>query len=306
MIRIGTRGSKLAIIQAEQVKSLLLAKHSNMTERDIDIIQLVTEGDIRVDVPLADIGGKGLFVKNIEQKLIDGDIDIAVHCMKDLPTLQHEQRDELFIAAILKGDNKKDAMISKNNLCTSINELPTKAKVGTSSPRRQGFLKRARPDLDIINIRGSVLTRIARLDQDLDAVILATASLTRLQYDTSSYHIIDTNIMLPSAGQGSLGIQCLRNNHQMIELVAKLDHEDTHLVTIAEREVLSVFQGDCHTAIAAYATIDEQSLTVEGIFINDNGQSFSSHQTGHKDKARYLGAQVGNDILQSILNTNGQ
>jgi hydroxymethylbilane synthase len=246
-LRIGTRGSPLALVQAGLVRDQLAAAHPDLPLAEIAVIK--TTGDKVQDRKLDEIGGKGLFTKEIEEALAAGQIDMAVHSMKDMPT---QLPDGLVIACLLKRADPRDALFSPH--ATSLAGLPKAAKVGTSSLRRQAQVLALRPDLNVVTLRGNVGTRIAKLAAGVvDATLLALAGLERLGMADKATAILTTEEMLPAVAQGALGVEIRETDNRMHDLLAPLDDPATELAVSAERACLAVLDGSCHTPIAALA-----------------------------------------------------
>jgi len=266
---IGSRGSRLALWQAEWVRSSLTRLHPQTTV-EIEIIK--TSGDIQKDAPLSIIGGKGLFTKEIEEALLDGRIDLAVHSLKDLPTVLPEG---LAIAAITEREDARDALVLRNDLqlnAPSIRNLPEEMIVGTSSPRRLAQLKHLRPGLTIKELRGNVDTRLRKLDAgDYDAVILASAGLRRLGFNERISAAIATEDMLPAVSQGALGLETRAGDDETRMLLNGLDHAQTRLACTAERSLLRALGGGCQLPIAAHAVVTSERLRLEGLTASVSG-----------------------------------
>jgi hydroxymethylbilane synthase len=245
IIRIATRKSPLALWQANFIGSCIKEYWPDV---DIQLVPMLTTGDTFLKDKLATIGGKGLFVKELEEAMLQGEADIAVHSMKDVPTTLPEG---LTLAAICKRNNPLDAFISSKGL--SLQALPPKSKIGTSSPRRQFQLKTLRPDCDMVTLRGNVGTRLTKLDTgELDAIILAAAGLERLGLNDRITHILNEEEMLPAAGQGALGIECRQNDADMLQRLACLNDHLTEQCVMAERQVNALLGGNCHVPLAVY------------------------------------------------------
>jgi hydroxymethylbilane synthase len=260
---IGSRGSKLALWQAEWVRSALSALSAQL---EVHIAIIKTSGDVLKDAPLSVIGGQGVFTREIEEALLDGRIDLAVHSLKDLPTVLPAG---LAIAAITEREDARDALVLRSDLFIehpSIRGLPEGAVVGTSSPRRLAQLKHLRTDLCIRELRGNVDTRLRKLDAgDYDAVILASAGLRRLGFSERISAAIATKELLPAVSQGALGLETRAGDARTIELLAPLDHAPTRLACTAERALLRGLGGGCQLPIAAHATVSGDSLRLEGL-----------------------------------------
>jgi len=289
-IKLGTRGSQLALWQANYIKEQLEKLH----DIEVEIVKIKTQGDKILDVALAKVGGKGLFVKELEDALLDNRIDFAVHSMKDVPVYLPFG---LHIAAITKREDPRDVFISKNY--NSLNELPTCSKVGTSSLRRQCQLLAKRPDLKIEVLRGNVETRIRKmLDDQFDAVILAYAGVKRLGLLEYVKEIISENISLPAIGQGALGIECRINDIEINELLKPLNDEESSYCIRAERAFLRVLQGGCQVPIGAFAKIEGNKLIIKGLVGSLNGEKIINETvSGDKQDCEALGETLANVIL---------
>lgn len=257
-INIATRHSPLALWQAEHIKARLDYLYPTLT---VSLVPMVTQGDKILDVPLAKIGGKGLFVKELEQALYDKRADIAVHSLKDVPMILPEG---LMLGAYCKREQPTDAFVS--NDYASLHDLPQGAKLGTSSLRRQCQIQQYRPDLEIISLRGNVGTRLGKLDNgDYDAIILATSGLMRLGLQARIRHELATDISLPAVGQGALAIECRSDDTEILELLKPLNHEPSRLCLLAERAMNRHLQGGCQVPIAGFAQIDgDNQLWLQG------------------------------------------
>jgi hydroxymethylbilane synthase len=263
-LKIGTRRSQLALWQANDVRSRLLALHPDL---EVELVEITTQGDKILDTSLAKVGGKGLFIKELEQQLLDGTVDLAVHSLKDMTV---ELPSQLSLAAICEREDPRDALVS--NSYASLHELPPGSRVGTSSLRRECQLRAAFPELDIIGLRGNVNTRLAKLDAgDYDAIILATAGLKRLGFDERIRDRIDPVDSLPAVGQGAVCIECRRDDDSVHELLAQLNHEPTELCTRAERAMNAALQGGCQVPIAGYATLESEELFLRGLVGRPDG-----------------------------------
>ena len=291
---IGSRGSDLALWQANWIKSQLEELHAGLA---VEIKIIKTSGDKIQDVPLTKIGGKGLFVKEIEEALLRKEVDIAVHSMKDVPMSLPV---ELEIAVITERENPFDALISRNNV--KLDELPEGAKVGTGSLRRSSQLLKYRPDLKMIPLRGNIDTRLRKLDSEgLDAIILASAGLRRMGWADKISEIIPGDILLPAMGQGAVGIEARRYDHKVHELIMDLDHEATHWAVEAERAFVGELEGGCQVPIGAFATIDagKDELTLKGIVASLDGKTvYRWDRRGPVHEAKKLGRELGKDLLK--------
>ena len=293
---IGSRGSKLALRQSEQAKARLTELNPALAIR-IEIIK--TTGDVKTD-PLAVIGGKGVFTKELEDALLDGRIDIAVHSLKDLPT---NLPDELTISAICAREDPRDALVLRSHFeftNVSLGSLPKKAVVGTSSQRRLAQLKVLRPDIIVKDVRGNVDTRLRKLDEgQYDALILASAGLRRLGLQARISAAISTDEMLPAVGQGAVAIETRANNEFAISIVSKLDHEETRIACLAERALLRTLGGGCQFPIAAHAVVYNQELRLEGVVAKPDGsQILRDWVTGRIGDAEQLGAELASKLIR--------
>ena len=292
-IRIGTRGSKLALAQAEETKRRLLAAH-DLPEEAVELVVIKTTGDAVRDRPLADIGGKGLFTKEIEEALLEGRIDLAVHSMKDVPA---ELPDGLAIACHLPREDARDAFISLKY--ASIDALPAGAVVGTSSVRRAAQLLRLRPDVEIVPFRGNVDTRLRKLaDGVADATFLACAGLNRLGLADRITQAVPEDVMLPAVAQGAIGIETRKDDARIRELLAPLNDADTAVRVAAERGFLERLEGSCRTPLAAHAVIrdDAVHLTAEALTL-DGAQRWRVERSGSREEAHALGADAAEEVL---------
>lgn len=289
-LRIGTRASQLALWQANWVKSELEKNYPGM---EVTLTKIKTMGDKILDVPLAQVGGKGLFVKEIEEAMLRGEIDIAVHSMKDVPT---EFPEGLGLYCITKREDPRDALISRN---LSFSQLPQGARVGTSALRRQAQLLKVRPDLKMITIRGNVETRIRKLEEDhLDAVILAAAGLKRLGLTAQVAEYLDVDLSLPAIGQGALGIECRLADSVITETIAFFNHPDTSYAVRAERALLKRCQGGCQVPIAAHGTVSGNVLRLVGFIAAVDGQSSVRGEiSGPVDQCQELGTALAERLL---------
>lgn len=290
-IKIGSRGSPLALWQANWIKDQLESRNPDIP---VEIVIIKTSGDKIQDVPLAKIGGKGLFVKELEEALLRKDVDFAVHSMKDMPI---KFPFALCIASVTKRENPFDALISRNNI--KLNDLPKGAKIGTGSLRRASQLLHYRPDLNLIPLRGNVETRIKKLETEgLDAIILATAGLIRLGWGDKISEIISPEILLPAMGQGAVGIEARKHDVDNQILLADMDDENTHLALDAERAVVTQLEGGCNVPIGAFATIEGNEMRLRGLVASLDGKTlYKKELKGDKVNAVALGNEMGNALL---------
>jgi len=293
---IGTRGSQLALWQANWVKSQLECLHSNV---DINIRVITTSGDKIQDVPLAKIGGKGLFVKEIEEALLVKEIDLAVHSMKDVPM---ELPAELGVSVITKRESPLDALISKNG--ETLANLPQGATIGTSSLRRSSQLLKYRADFDIRPLRGNVDTRLRKVKEgNYDAIILASAGLNRLGWASNITEEISDEVLLPAMGQGALGIETRLDDAKTYDLVSALNHEQTNYAVTAERSLVGRLDGGCQVPIGAYAKIVDNLITLKGLVASLNGEIiYRSENVGPVDDAINIGQELGSKLLKMGAN----
>ena len=296
-IIIGSRRSKLALIYAERARIELL---KNPRIENVEIKSITTTGDIITDVRVSEHGGKGAFCKLIEQELLEKKIDIAVHALKDMPT---DETQELLTNCFLERNNPREVLISNGN--KNINDLKPNAVVGTSSFRREFQLKNIREDLNYKLIRGNVDTRIKKLNDNLyDAIILSYAGIKSLGLETKISQIFSTSKIIPSAGQGVIALQCRKNDQQLIEVLNKVNHKPTHNCTKAERNVLKVLEGNCETAVGAFAKIDKNKIDlVAELFSLHGKQRFYLKLSKDLKLASELGKEVG-EILKKQSNNS--
>ncbi len=296
-IIIGTRGSKLALWQAEWVKAQI---ERLMPDVQVSLKKIKTTGDKILDVPLAKVGGKGLFVKEIEEAMLRKDIDLAVHSMKDVPT---ELPDGLHLAAICEREDPRDAFISRLSdngfVIKGFNALPEGASVGTSSLRRSCQLKNLRPDLKIIQLRGNVDTRLKKLDEgQFDAIILASAGVKRLGHKDRITEYLPTDISLPAIGQGAIGIECRIDDEFINSIISRLNHQETAVCVKAERAFLKRLEGGCQVPIAAHAVLKNNSIIIDGLVGSIEGDRIiREHIEGSISDAENLGIELAEIIL---------
>jgi hydroxymethylbilane synthase len=294
VLRIGTRGSPLALAQAHEVRARLMAAHG-LPEDAFEICTFKTTGDVIVDRPLAEVGGKGLFTKELEVALFAREIDLAVHSMKDMQTVLP---DGLDIGAVLPREDVRDAFISLKY--ATLAELPEGAVVGTSSLRRQAQVKRMRPDLKVVGFRGNVQTRLGKLaDGVADATLLACAGLKRLCLADRITSEIATAMMLPAVAQGAIAIEIGTGDAQTAEFIAPLNHIETAIRVRAERAFLRRLEGSCRTAIAGLAEIDGEALTFRGmVFSPDGAECFEIIRDGTIHDAEAVGTAAADVLLE--------
>ncbi|NOX44099.1 MAG: hydroxymethylbilane synthase [Gammaproteobacteria bacterium] len=290
-LRIATRKSPLALWQAEFVRDSLIQHHPDLK---VELVKMVTQGDKILDTPLAKVGGKGLFVKELEQGMLRDEVDIAVHSMKDVPV---ELPPGLHLNVICSREDPRDAFVSNN--FDSLESLPQNARVGTSSLRRQTQLKAARPDLEILDLRGNVNTRLKKLDEGLyDAIILASAGLIRLGFDSRIKQAIDSQISLPAIGQGAVGIECRVNDEDINQLISVLNHAQTNTCVTAERAMNAQLEGGCQVPIGGYAILENDELFLRGLVGRPDGSEVVRAEVRGKPKnAHSLGVALADDLL---------
>ena len=291
LVRIATRKSALALWQAEFVKAQLEHFHDDVS---VELVPMSTQGDIILDTPLAKIGGKGLFVKELEQAMLDGRADIAVHSMKDVPV---EFPDDLELHTICEREDPRDAFVSNN--FANIDALPQGAIVGTSSLRRQCQIRAMRPDLEIRDLRGNVNTRLAKLDSgQYDAIILAAAGLIRLEMGERIRDFIEPEVSLPANGQGAVGIECRIDDTVTKALLAPLEHNETRIRVNAERAMNRHLEGGCQVPIGAYALVEGEQVHLRGLVgAIDGSKILRDEISGHVDDAEKLGVELAKKLL---------
>lgn len=291
LIKIGTRGSALALWQTEWVRGRLLAGNRDL---DIEIIKIKTKGDKILDVPLAAVGGKGLFVKEIEEALLDGGIDLAVHSMKDMPA---EIPAGLCIGAVPERETPWDALISKDRL--PLKDLPKGASIGTSSLRRSAQLLHVRPDITTRSLRGNLDTRLRKLEtEDLDAIILAAAGVKRLGWENRITEYLTEEIMLPAIGQGALGIETREDDSFVSKVVGGLNHPESATVAFGERAFLKRLEGGCQVPIAAFGRISNGEFRLTGLVAEVDGSRIIRESiTGPPTESETLGVALADRLL---------
>jgi hydroxymethylbilane synthase len=292
ILRIGSRGSPLALVQAHEVQARLAKAHGVGPER-IEIKIIRTSGDVIQDRPLAEAGGKGLFTKEIEEALLAGAIDLAVHSSKDMPTVLPAG---LVLSAFLPREDPRDAFIGRK--VKSIAELPQAATVGTASLRRQALLKRARPDLVIVPLRGNVETRLRKLETgEVEATILAVAGLKRLGLLAAATALLDLDAFPPAVGQGAIGLETRADDAKTRALIGAIDDLDTATALAAERAFLAVLDGSCRTPISGYAQVSGDAVLFHGLIAKTDGsEALEVRRQGHRADAATLGADAGLEL----------
>ena len=298
-IIIGSRGSKLALIYAEIAKEKIV-QNSNLNSDDIFIKEIKTQGDKVQDARLSEIGGKGLFSSNIEKELLDGKIDIAVHALKDMPTIETKG---LCTETFLERNDPREILISNNK--KKLKELKFNSIIGTSSYRREFQIKKIRNDFQCKLIRGNVDTRIKKLNDGLyDAIILSCAGMKSLKVEDKITEIFSTQELIPSAGQGIIALQCRKNDNEIISILDKINHKETSLRAYAERNVLKVLEGDCETAIGVHAIIERDIIILEAeLFSLDGLKRFYEKKSSKINNVKELGIEVG-ELLKKKSNNS--
>jgi hydroxymethylbilane synthase len=288
-LRIATRKSPLAIWQSEEVQRRLQV--NNISSQ---LVPMSTRGDEILDKPLATIGGKGLFIKELQKALLEGRADLAVHSMKDVPA---DFPDGLHLGAILNRDDPTDAFVS--NRFDSLNELPSGARVGTCSQRRRSQILESHPHLNVIDLRGNVNTRLAKLDRgDYDAIILATAGLTRLDLQQRITRRLPIQEMLPACAQGAIGVECSSTDANLNSLLQQLHDEDTAVRVRCERSLNAALGGSCQTPIGGFATLDGEQLHLRALVATPDGRTvLRAQQTDSRNNAKQLGEAVAQELI---------
>jgi hydroxymethylbilane synthase len=299
-IIIGSRGSKLALIYAEKARKKILKHSKNFGIEEVIIKEIVTKGDQVQDKRLSEVGGKGLFSKTIEVELIEKKIDIAVHALKDMPS---EETKGLLTDCFLERNDPREILISKDN--KHLKDLAPNSIIGTSSFRREFQIKKIRDDLDCKLIRGNVDTRIRKLKENLyDAIILSYAGIDSLGLNQNISQTFSTSEIIPCAGQGVIALQCRNNDEDLIELLKQADHQSTHSAIKAERNVLKVLEGDCETAVGAFANIEGDKINLEvELFSLDGSKRFHLKSSESIDKAEELGIEMGKTLKKMSNNS---
>lgn len=290
-ITIATRQSQLALWQANYVKTQIQQHHAI----EVELLPITTKGDIIIDQPLSKIGGKGLFVKELEKALLDKRADIAVHSMKDVPMFLP---DGLALPVVCEREDPRDVVVSRNNI--PLNTLPKGSRVGTSSARRREMLRQHYPEFEYIDIRGNVNTRLRKLEEEkYDAIILAAAGLIRLEFTDKISEYLPTDYCIPSPGQGALGIECLADNDKLIKLLGALRHEKTQVLVTAERAVSRTLSGGCELPIAAYASLHGDVINLSAFIAMPDGSCvITCEQQGEYSKPDELGMAVAKALLR--------
>ena len=292
---IGSRGSKLSLAYSNHVKNLLIKSNSQFDENSIEIKIIKTSGDIFQNKRISDIGGKGVFCKQIEEELLDSKIDLAVHSLKDLPTKMTEG---LCVNAVVKRNDPRDAFLSYSS--KSFNKLKPQSKIGTSSFRRQAQLNLLRNDLKIVTMRGNIDTRIKKLkNQEFDAIVLSLAGIQMLNIENEVKEIFTTEQMLPAIGQGAIALQCKKDDQKTLNILKDVNDKETYYCIQAERALLEAIGGDCDTAIGGLAKLSNEKISLKSeLFSNDGNKKFEFQSSGHFKEAKEIGYKVGKELLK--------
>ncbi len=292
---IGSRGSKLSLAYSEHVKDLLLKFNSQFDDNSIEIKIIKTSGDIFQHKRISDIGGKGVFCKQIEDELLDSKIDLAVHSLKDLPT---KMTDGLCVNAVVKRNDPRDAFLSYSS--KSFNELKAQSKIGTSSFRRQAQLSLLRNDIKIVAMRGNIDTRIKKLiNQEFDAIVLSLAGLQMLNLENKVKEVFTIDQMLPAIGQGAIALQCKKDDQKTLNILKAINDKETYYCIEAERALLEAIGGDCDTAIGGLAKLSNKKISLKSeLFSNDGKKKFEFQSSGHFKEAKEIGYKVGKELLK--------
>ena len=292
---VGSRGSKLSLAYSRHVKNLLIKSNSQFDDNSIEIKIIKTSGDIFQNKRISDIGGKGVFSKQIEEELLDSKIDLAVHSLKDLPSRMTEG---LCVNAVVKRNDPRDAFLSYSN--KSFNELKPQSKIGTSSFRRQAQINLLRNDLKIVAMRGNIDTRIKKLkNQEFDAIVLSLAGILMLNLGNQVKEIFTTDQMLPAIGQGTIALQCKKDDQKTLNILQSVNDKETYYCIQAERALLEAIGGDCDTAIAGIAKLSNQKISLKSeLFSNDGNKKFEFQSSGHFKEAKEIGYKVGKELLK--------
>ena len=298
-IIIGSRGSKLALVYAEKARKKILKYGNDFGIKEVVIKKIVTKGDQIQNKRLSEIGGKGLFSKTIEVEVLEEKIDVAVHALKDMPA---EETEGLLTNCFLERNDPREILISKDN--KNLKELTPNSIIGTSSYRREFQVKKIRKDLKCKLVRGNVDTRIKKLNNHLyDAIILSYAGIRSLGLEKKISQVFSTSELIPCAGQGTIALQCKKNNKRIIEILDKINHKKTHSCAKAERSVLKVLEGDCETAVGVFAKIDNNNIDIEAeLFSLDGTQRFYYKLSKDLKLAEQLGTEVGSILKKKSNN----
>ena len=292
---IGSRGSRLSLAYSNHVKSLLIKSNSQFDDNLIEIKIIKTSGDIFQNKKISDIGGKGVFCKQIEEELLDSKIDLAVHSLKDLPSKMTEG---LCVNAVVKRNDPRDAFLSYSG--KFFNDLKPQSKIGTSSFRRHAQLKLLRNDLEIVTMRGNIDTRITKLkNKEYDAIVLSLAGIQMLNLINQVKEVFTIEQMLPAIGQGTIALQCKKNDQKTLDILKVINDKETYYCIQAERALLEAIGGDCDTAIGGLAKLSNDKISLRSeLFSNDGKKKFEFQSSGHFKEAKEIGYKVGEELLK--------
>jgi hydroxymethylbilane synthase len=292
---IGSRGSKLSLAYSSHVKNLLIKSNSQFDDNSIEIKIIKTSGDIFQNKRISDIGGKGVFCKQIEEELLESKIDLAVHSLKDLPT---KMTDGLCVNAVVKRNDPRDAFLSYSS--KSFDELIPQSKIGTSSFRRHAQLNLLRNDLKILTMRGNIDTRIIKLkNKEYDAIVLSLAGIQMLNLINQVKEIFTIEQMLPAIGQGAIALQCKKDDKKTLNILKAINDKETYYCIQAERALLEAIGGDCDTAIGGLAKLSNDKISLKSeLFSNDGKKKFEFQSSGHFREAKEIGYKVGEELLK--------
>ena len=292
---IGSRGSKLSLAYSNYVKNLLIKSHSQFDDNSIEIKIIKTSGDIFQSKKISDIGGKGVFCKQIEEELLESKIDLAVHSLKDLPT---KMTNGLCVNAVVKRNDPRDAFLSYSK--KSFKELKPQAKIGTSSFRRHAQLNLLRNDLVVEAMRGNIDTRIKKLkNKEYDAIVLSLAGVKMLNLISEVKEVFTIEQMMPAIGQGAIALQCKKNDQKTLNSLKAVNDNETYYCTLAERALLEAIGGDCDTAIGGLAKLSNDTISLKSeLFSNDGKKKFEFQSSGHFMEAKEIGYNVGKELLK--------
>jgi hydroxymethylbilane synthase len=298
-IIIGSRGSKLALLYAQMAKDKII-ENTELEDDDILIKPITTKGDLIKNKRLSEFGGKGLFSSNIEKELLNKNIDIAIHALKDMPVIESKG---LMTETFLERNDPREILLSINK--KKFSDLNLKSIIGTSSYRREFQIKKMRPDIVCKLIRGNIDTRIKKLKEGIyDAIVLSYAGVKCLNLDNQISEIFSINKIIPSAGQGVIALQCRKKDNKIISILKKINHSETYKRAHAERNILKVLEGDCETAVGAHATIDKDKIILEAeLFSLDGTVRFYEKKTSTLDKFKQLGIEVGKSLKTKSNNS---